>query len=140
VSDQHLKIDKAGVLDVSAQLRTNVDKDVSPHSDHIRQTFMHYSVFGQRSGSPVVQAAVNQYFAQLRAAVDFLDALTTEIDVMAQIAQDVVAAYAHADTLSADQIDALFSGASANVQTQLDRDAQVERDQQDVREVKRGME
>ena len=119
MSDQHLKIDKAGVLDVSAQLRTNADNDITPTGDRVKQGFMYHSVFGERSGSPVVQAAVNQYFAQMRAAVDFLDGLAGHVGIMAQATQDVVAAYQHADTLSADQVDAVLANAVLKVQGQL---------------------
>ena len=152
MSDQHLKIDKAGVLDVGAQLRANVDNDVTPHSDRITQAFVYHPVFGERSGSPVVQGAANQYVAQMGAAVDFLDALAYNVGVLARATQDVVVAYEHADTLSAEDFDTMLKGASTRLQSEMTAadaqqraaDAQeqrLERDQlAELRDSKRGAE
>jgi hypothetical protein len=150
VSDQRLKIDKPGVLDVGAQLRATADNDVTPRGDRIKQDFMYHSVFGERSGSPTVQAAATQYFAQMRAAVDFLEGLAERVGVMAQAAQDVVAAYQHADTLSAHDVDAVINDAWTKVQVETataaaqDRAADAEDRQADLaqmtdlRDIKRG--
>ncbi|MGI5247305.1 hypothetical protein [Dactylosporangium sp. CA-139066] len=154
MSDQHLKIDKAGVLEVGAQLHVHADQDIRPTGDRIKQDFVHHPVFGGRSGSPVVQAAAYQYVAQMGAAVDFLDGLAEHVSVMARATQSIVDAYQQADTLSAHDIEAVINAAWPAVQaetaaaaaasqraadTQDRQDRQAETDQQaDLRDIKRG--
>ncbi|MEV8513952.1 hypothetical protein [Dactylosporangium sp. NPDC051484] len=124
MADQHkIEINKAGVLDVGARLRDDADRDITPRSDRIKQLLMWHAVFGERSGSPVVQGAVNQYYGQMNTAIDFLDALIYNCDVLAQATRDIVAAYQHADTLSATDANTILLGASTKIS---DTAAQVE--------------
>ena len=113
--DSRISIDKAGVLDVSAHLQTTADRDIPPRTDRIRQQFMWHATFGERTGSPAVQAAATHYYAQMNAALDFLDALAYNVGVLAQATRDAVTAYEQADDLSAQDANAVLRGASTRV-------------------------
>ncbi|GAA0718639.1 hypothetical protein Drose_04955 [Dactylosporangium roseum] len=112
---QGFEINTAGVMAFGAQLKSDVEKDMAPTSERIKQILTWYPAFGTRSGSPAVQAAAVKYNAQLNAAMTFLDTLIHNAGVMAQAAQDVVVAYRKGDELSAADIQVVLGGASARV-------------------------
>src|SRR5687767_2760859 len=64
-----ITINPTGVEEFGTRLRAEVDKTIVPASDRIRQAMYAYPVFGQRSGSPAVQAAATRYYAQMRDAI-----------------------------------------------------------------------
>jgi hypothetical protein len=113
------EIDPAGVKAFGSQLKSDVDKDIAPTSERIKQNLLWYPVFGERSGSPAVQAAATKYVEQMRAGITLLDNLIHNATVMAQAAEDAVAAYKLGDELSAADMQLVIGGAA----TKADRAA-----------------
>lgn len=106
------KIDTAGVGEFSAKLQSEVDKDLVPRSDLIKQRLLWNPAFGERSGSPAVQAAATAYYEQMRAAVSFLDTLIHNASSFAVAANDAVAAYKAGDDVSALTMTQILGSAS----------------------------
>lgn len=109
------KIDTAGVGEFSAKLQSEVDKDLVPRSDLIKQRLLWNPAFGERSGSPAVQAAAVTYYGQMRDAVALLDNLIHNANSVVKAAQDAVAAYKAGDALSAATMAQIIGGASTEM-------------------------
>jgi hypothetical protein len=108
-----ITINPTGVEEFGTRLRAEVDKTIVPASDRIRQAMYAYPVFGQRSGSPAVQAAATRYYAQMRDAIAFLDDLIHNTNTMIEATRDAVAAYRAGDDVSAATMAQIVGGASA---------------------------
>jgi hypothetical protein len=110
------EIDTAGVRAFSANLQSEVDKTIAPASERIKQNLMWHAPFGERSGSPAVQAASVRYYGQMRGAVEFLDNLIHNASSLARAAEDAVAAYKAGDELSATTMAAIVGSAATRTQ------------------------
>ena len=106
------EIDLAGVLQFSTKLRTEVDQHLAPENETIAQAFIAVPSFGARTASTDVQAAANAYHQQLIKLLDLADAFVHNASVLAQAAAEVVAAYENADSLTADDLNAVLKTAA----------------------------
>lgn len=116
-SGDGFEIDTAGVSAFSASLRSEVDRSVVPASDRIKQSLLWHQPFGERSGSPAVQAASVRYYGQMRGAVEFLDNLIHNASSLAKAAEDAVVAYKTGDEISAAMMATILGSASTKTET-----------------------
>ncbi|MFF5226881.1 hypothetical protein [Dactylosporangium sp. NPDC000521] len=112
-------VDLEAVRSFGAGLRADLSGHLSPEHDQILRTFVDTPTFGTRTASPDVQAAATVYHRKLIELLDLMDAFVHNGSVFVQAAEEVVAAYSHADTLTGDEFKAALAVASTKVDDAL---------------------
>ncbi|MEV4137115.1 hypothetical protein AB0J72_33705 [Dactylosporangium sp. NPDC049742] len=112
-------VDLEAVRSFGTGLRADLSGHLSPEHDQILRTFVDTPTFGTRTASPDVQAAATLYHRKLIELLDLMDAFIHNGAVFVQAAEEVAAAYSHADTLSGDQFKTALAVASAKVDDAL---------------------
>jgi len=122
------EIDLDGVRDFGAKLQQHVDQNLASANDFVSATFQGGVCFGRRTDSAVVQQAAMDYYQQLDRAVRLMDAFLHNSEVMVRAATEVVNAYAHADTMSGGELEAIIGAANHEINAPAEWEARFERE------------
>ena len=93
-------VDLEAVRSFGAGLHADLTAHLSPEHDQILRTFVDTPSFGTRTASPVIQAAVTTYHAQLIRLLELTEAFLDNGAAFVQATEDIVAAYRQADEFS----------------------------------------
>ena len=104
-------VDLEAVRSFGAGLHADLTAHLSPEHDQILRTFVDTPSFGTRTASPVIQAAVIAYHAQLIRLLDLTAAFIDNGAAFVQATEDIVAAYRRADEFSGQAMQETLRGA-----------------------------